>query len=234
MKAAAAGALGVAVSALLGCGATDVVARVAKTSFAALVKASGQRVSLDSTENSWAIASPAGDQVFISPDFSRNNGSGKADMDKPDAEFSFDAKPFLDAGLNPDKLVGAENYAYEIEDGRLMLHFELGDQAFSKNAAASIDGAFSEIVRTQRDRIGYHEKLDHYGIKLGGGNMLEWAKDLSKNDKDLVWVLNPGPFIAAGLDPAKVAGWAFAKVELKDDAGKTVLEDKLLKPFDLQ
>ncbi len=57
---------------------------------------------------------------------------------------------------------------------------------------------------------------------------------MAKNDKDIVWVLNPEPFIAAGVDPAKIKGWAFAKVETKDDAGKTVFVDKLLKPFDLK
>ena len=89
-------------------------------------------------------------------------------------------------------------------------------------------------MKTQRQRIGYHKKLDHYGIKLGGGNTVEWAKDISKNDKDIVWALNPAPFIAAGLNPAKVQGWLFAKVESKDAKGKTLVEDKLLKPFNLK
>ncbi len=39
---------------------------------------------------------------------------------------------------------------------------------------------------------------------LGNGNMFEWAKDMQKNDKDIVFVLNPQPFIDAGVDPAKV------------------------------
>ena len=37
----------------------------------------------------------------------------------------------------------------------------------------------------------------------------------------------------AGVDPAKVTGWVFAKVEIKDESGKPVSVDKFLKAFDL-
>jgi hypothetical protein len=220
---------------LVGCAGTDVVGKVAKTSFKAVIDASKDRVSHSDKDGAWALASAAGDQVLFATDFSANNASGSgADMDKPDVEFSFEAAPFLAAGLDPAKLVAPEGIKYELEDGMLMLHFELGSDKFAADAEKSLEATFSEIVRTQRQKIGYHEKLDHYGIKLGGGNMFEWAKDMSKNDKDIVWVLNPAPFIAAGLDPAKVSGWLFAKVESKDPKGKTVFEDKLLKPFNLE
>jgi hypothetical protein len=48
-----------------------------------------------------------------------------------------------------------------------------------------------------------------------------------------VFVLNPEPLIAAGVDPQKVEGWAFAKVEVHMD-GKPTEVDKFLKPFDLK
>lgn len=89
-------------------------------------------------------------------------------------------------------------------------------------------------MKFQRVRIGYHEALDHYGIKLGNGNMFEWAKNMATNDKDIVFVLNPEPFIAAGADPSRIDGWIFAKVETKDDKGKPILADRLLKPFNLR
>jgi hypothetical protein len=220
---------------LAGCGATDVVAKVANSSFKAVAQASGDRVSWSQEDESWALASPAGDELLLSSDFSRNAGAGSmADMEKPDAEFSFDVAPFIAAGLDLAKLPMAEGIRYEIEGDRFMYHFELGSDKFPADARKSLEAAFAEIVRTQRPRIGYHEKLDHYGLKLGNGNMFEWAKDISKNDKDIVWVLNPEPFIAAGVDPAKIQGWAYAKVETKDEAGKTIFVDKLLKPFDLR
>jgi len=230
----AAGAAAILALGLAGCSATDVVAKVANGSFKALALASKERVKWAEEDRAWALASTAGDEVFFSSNFARNaSPGGMADMDKPDVEFSFDAAPFIEAGLDVGKLPPVDGVKYELEDGRFMLHFELSRDAFSDEAAKSIEATFSEIVRTQRSRIGYHEKLDHYGIKLGDGNMFEWAKDMSKNDKDIVWVLNPAPFIAAGVDPAKIRGWVFAKVETKDDAGKTILVDKLLKPFDI-
>jgi hypothetical protein len=71
-------------------------------------------------------------------------------------------------------------------------------------------------------------------VNLGGGNLFEWAKDMGTNDKDIVFVLNPEPFIAAGVDPGKIRGWDFAKVTVDDANGKPVQVDKILKPFDLQ
>ncbi|MDR3325447.1 MAG: hypothetical protein LBS82_05645, partial [Spirochaetaceae bacterium] len=68
---------------------------------------------------------------------------------------------------------------------------------------------------------------------VGGGNLFEWAKDMSVNDKDIVFVLNPEPFIAAGTDPNAIDGWAFAPVTVDDENGKPVVVDKLLKPFNL-
>jgi hypothetical protein len=218
------------------CAGTDVVGKVAKTSFKAVLDASKDKVSFSKEDESWVLTSPAGDEAMFSTNFARNaaGSGGMADMDKPDVEFTFDAAPFIAAGLDVAKLPMVEGIKYEIEGDRFMLHFELGNDAFATDAAKSFEATFAEIVRTQRSRIGYHEKLDHYGIKLGNGNMFEWAKDISKNDKDIVWVLNPAPFIAAGVDPSKISGWAFAKVETKDDAGKTIFEDKLLKPFNLK
>jgi hypothetical protein len=219
---------------LAGCGSTDVVAKVANSSFKAVAQASGDRVKWAPQDESWMLSSPAGDEVLFSPDFARNASGGMADMDRPDVEFSFDAAPFVAAGLDLARLPKTDGIKYEIEEGRFMYHFELGSDNFAADAKKSLEATFAEIVRTQRTRIGYHEKLDHYGIKLGDGNMFEWAKDLAKNDKDIVWVLNPGPFVAAGVDPSKIQGWVFAKVESKDEAGTAVFVDKLLKPFDLK
>lgn len=230
-----AGASALAIAALAGCGATDVVAKVANTSFDAIVSALPSGPTWSDSDYAWTLSSPNGDHLLLSSDFSHNNASGaSADLDKPDAEFVFDAAPFIAAGLDITKLPAADGIKYELEDGKFMIHFELGSDTFAPDAKKSIDATFAEIVKFQRSRIGYHEKLDHYGIKLGNGNMFEWAKDMATNDKDIVFVLNPEPFIAAGVDPLKIDGWVFAKVETKDDAGKAITVDKLLKPFNLK
>ena len=233
VRASVLAAVAVAAFGAVGCSSTDVVARIADSSFKAVADASAGRVKWSDQDQAWTLSSPAGDEVSFSSDFSRNNSAAGVDFEAPDVEFSFDAAPFVAAGLDIAKLPKAPGIEYELEDGRFMYHFELGSEKFSADARKSLEATFAEIVRTQRARIGYHEKLDHYGIRLGNGDMLEWAKDMSKNDKDLVFVLDPAPFIAAGVDPAKIQGWSFAKVETKDDSGKTIQVDKLLRPFNL-
>jgi len=218
-------AVTLAAASLVGCSATDVVAKVANTSFAAVVAASGSGVAWSDEDQAWGLPSPSGDKFLLSADFS-GNGS--------DAQFAFDAAPFVAAGLDVAKLPATEGIKYELEDGKFMFRFELGSDKFSPEAKKTIGATFADLVKFQRTRVGYHEKLDHYGIKLGNDNMFEWAKDMSTNDKDIVFVLNPEPFIAAGVDPSKIEGWAFAKVETKDEAGKTIQVDKLLKPFNLK
>jgi hypothetical protein len=219
-------ALGLALAlSAAGCSSTDVVAAWAKKSFAAVAQASAARLSWSDAGRAWQLSSPGGDIVSLSADFSKPG---------PDVSFSFDAAPFAAAGLDVSKMGAAAGLGYALEGGRLVYSFELGGEAFGADASKSIEADFAEILKNHRARIGYHEKLDHYGIKLGGGNMLEWAKDLGTNDKDLVFVLDPGPFIAAGLDPAKIEGWVFAAVDTKDDSGRPVKVDKLLKPYDLK
>lgn len=254
LLAAAAIALLTALVLLTGCSSkgdgTDVVAKFSKSSFAALLDAAKDKVSWSVEDSSWVLESPGGDKFLLAVDFSRNSskdsmpGAAMPDMAVPDAELVFDAAPFLAAGLDQEKLATVvpadSNFIYEIEDGMFMLHFELGSAAFaglSPEDAAKEGGfakTFDAFVASQRARIGYHAKLDHYNIALGGGNMIEWAKDMAKNDKDLVFVLEPAPLIAAGLDPAKLEGWIYADVAVVNDTGKEVLVKKLLRPFDLK
>ena len=206
---------------LAACQATDVVAKVASTSFEAVLKKIPDKIQADDATNSWALTSPTGERFTWSKDFA---GAGT-----PDAMLEFDAKPFIDAGLDVTKLPEGM-----IVGDKIVYKAELGDEKFNYTGDPKPLDSFKEIVRTNRDVIGYHEKLDHYGIALGNGNMFEWAKDMNTNDKDIVFVLNPQPFIDAGVKPDSIEGWLFAKVEMKDKNGKPEQVDKLLKPFDLK
>mgnify|MGYP003614764389 FL=1 len=76
--------------------------------------------------------------------------------------------------------------------------------------------------------------MDHFGIKLGNGNMFEWAQDTASNDKDIVFVLDPEFIGQYGADVANIEGWLYADVEVMDEDGKLVTVKKLLKPFDLE
>lgn len=210
---------------LAACQATDVVGKVAVTSFEAVLNKIPDKISSDEANNGWSLESPTGERFVWGKDFSKEG--------MPDLMLEFDAKPFVDAGLDVNKLP-KETYLYVSSMDKLMIHAELSNDQFTYNGEAKPLDSFKKLVETNRDNIGYHEKLDHYGTAFGDGNMFEWAKDMSTNDKDIVFVLNPQPFIDAGVDPGKVEGWVFAKVPVKDDNGKEIEVDKLLKPFDLK
>ena len=200
----------------------DVVGKESVTSFGAVLSAVPDRVTPDEENGGWSLAAPDGTARFIwSRDYSKSP--------LHDVMMELDAQPFLDAGLDTDKL--PESFAFH--DGKLMVGTKLGKDELKYSGEATPLASYEHIVSKYRDAVGYHMALDHYNVSLGGGNLFEWAKDMDKNDKDIVFVLNPEPFIAAGVDPNAVAGWVFAKVSVDID-GKPQEVDKLLKPFDLK
>lgn len=136
------------------------------------------------------------------------------------------AQPFVDAGLDLEKLDG-----WVYKDGILSMRLILENDAPAEEASPLT--IYNEVLKNHRSEIGYHTALDHFNIAFGSGNMFEWAKDLETNDKDVVFVLNPEPFTAAGVDPNRVEGWTFAKVSVTIN-GKATEVDKLLKPFNLE
>lgn len=216
--------LSLAVS-LAACQATDVVAKFAVTSFEAVLNKIPEKIASDEANNAWALTSPNGERFIWGKDFSREG--------IPDIMLEFDSQPFANAGLDASKLP-KDIYYYDSNVNKLMVRSELGNEKFTYNGEATPLDSFKKLVETHRDNIGYHAALDHYGVALGNGNMFEWAKDMNTNDKDIVFVLNPQPFIDAGVDPGKVEGWVFAKVKVMDNKGKAIEVDKLLKPFDLK
>ncbi len=205
-----------------GCQKADLVGQYADTTYAALLEKGGLTVSSDADLNAWALTSPTGERFL----WTQDSAAGKLDLIQ-----EFDAAPFLDAGLKPEML--PDTYLYDAAAGLLQVTADLGETPYNYTGEKTPLSSFEQITANYRESIGYHEVLDHYGVAFGGGNMFEWAKDMTTNDKDMVFVLNPEPFIKAGVDPAAVEGWAFAKVQVKDASGKTEEVDKLLKPFEL-
>jgi hypothetical protein len=153
-----------------------------------------------------------------------------------DVMMTFNAAPFVDAGLDIAKLPPSITFNSFV-NGELVICSKLtpapADKPETESAPTAL-AAYERIVNFYRNAIGYHAELDHYGISLGNGNMFEWAKNLATNDKDIVFVLNPEPFINAGVDVTKIKGWTFAKVTVDDENGKPIKVDKILKPFDLK
>lgn len=237
--AAAAGlAIAVSLTACAGPSALDVVGRQSITSFEKVMDTIPDRVKADEENVGWALTAPDDSARFIwSEDYS------KAPLH--DVMLELNAQPFLDAGLDPEKL--PESYAFYEGDTLngateklLMVGKKLGSDTPSYQGAATPLAAYEQIVDQYRDHINYHTSLDHFGVMLGDGNMFEWAKDMKTNgtdksvqDKDIVFVLNPEPLVAAGVDPEKVEGWAYAQVTVELD-GKMQEVWKFLKPFDLK
>ncbi len=207
-----------------GCQATDLVAKVAVTSFDALTKAIPDQVSYDSAKEGWAVTGLDGrDRIILNKDFSSN---------QPDIALELDAAPFLDAGLDAEKLP-KDQYLYDASTGKITMPFEYGADKFGENAKKSTLDTFKQIVKTHRDIVGYHEEGDHYKISLGNGNLFAWAKDLSTNKTDIAFILNPGPWIKAGMDTGKIKEWIFVKMPVTDKDGKPAKVDVLMKGFDV-
>ena len=198
----------------------DVVADKSISSFESVINE--LPIEADSEDSSWILTAPDNSAKFLwSKDFSSTTDY--------DVKLEFDSQPFINAGLDISKLPEGAIYG-----DKIILGTDLSDEKSTYNGEATPLDSYKKIVEKSRDSIGYHAALDHYGIDLENGNMFEWAKDISTNDKDIVFVLNPQLFIDAGVNPQEVEGWVFAKVETMDKDGKKIEVDKFLKPFDLK
>lgn len=210
---------------LAGCTATDVVATTAFKSFSAMIEALPRGVDEDMTLQGWSITSPDGDIFRWSSDFSLAN--------QPDLVIDIDAEPFILAGLDISQL-DSTLYTFDATTNRLSYLAELGQDPLTQAGQTNGLKAFEAIIKAYRSSIGYHDAMDHYGIALGDGHMLEWAKDLSTNDKDLVFIINPEPFINAGVNPELLESWVYGEVEMMDANNKTFHVYKFLRPYQLK
>jgi len=220
--------LSVMLSAMLmavSCDKLDTVGNYSIRSFSELLGSAPELVSKDEVNSGWSFAAPDNSARFI---WSRSFASSPVF----DVMLEFNAVPFIAAGLDPKRLPG--NFYFNKENNLLTVGTKLGTELLSYNGEATPLASYEHIVKLKRQAIGYHGELDHYGVDVGNGNMFEWAKDLKTNDKDIVFVLNPEPFIAAGADPDRIESWLFTKVTVDDKNGKPVQVDKILKPFDLR
>jgi hypothetical protein len=207
---------------LSACQSPDVVARDSAASFGTLLAAIPDRITPDDNIGGYALEAPDGSARFLwSQDFSRGSVY--------DVWLETDIMPFVEAGLDTAKL--PEGVVHE---GLIIVGADFGKQPPGYPGEATAQKAFEQIVKYKRDSIKYNKAADQYSIDLGGGHMFEWAGKFAENDKDIVFVLNPQPFTAAGTDPNKIPGWTFAKVEKVDGKGNTVQADMLLKPFNIQ
>lgn len=190
--------LSTALFALSACQATDVVANYAIKSFDEITPVLADKI-LKSDKNV-TIISPSDTERFVF-------GS--------EPKLSFSIAPFIAAGLDITKLP-SEIIATDTEI------------VIAVQNSSVTNPTFEKLIRENRNSLEYHTDHDIYELLLGNGNAFRWAKDINSNERDIVFVLNPEPLIAAGLDPEKLDGWKFTKVKVMED-GKTIEVDKLLK-----
>ncbi|WP_236354736.1 hypothetical protein [Konateibacter massiliensis] len=212
-----------------GCSSLDVVSQDSVSSFDKVLSAIPDSVTADEAIGGWSLSAPDNSVRFLwSQDYSQSPSF--------DIMLEVDAEPFLNAGLDPEKL--PDNYIFS--DNKLIVGTKLGDDKLVYKDAATPIASYEQIVTNYGKSVGYHTAMDHYNVSLGDGNMFEWAKDMDTSsvtketqDKDIVFVLNPEPLIAAGVAPEQVEGWSYATVSVEIN-GKATDVYKFLKPFDLQ
>lgn len=210
-------------------GDLDVIGQGSFRSFGEVLEAASGQLEADEANGGWSLSAPDQSARFVwSQDYSKSPGY--------DVMLEFDAKPFLDAGLDAASLPES----YTVADEKLVVGSDLGDEALVYEVEPTALEAYGQIVKKHRSAVSYHMGGDHYGVGIGHGNGVEWANDLEMNmtskeaqDKDLVFVLNPEPLIAAGVDPEKVEGWNYAVVHGASHGGKSTDSYKFLKPVSL-
>lgn len=197
-----------------GCQNSDVLGNKSIESFKSIIEIEPGNLVDEKSEEGYTV------HKLISPDMKSNFFWGEQ------VGISVAIQPFIEAGLDIAKL------PKEMQSGdQLVISIE--NSGFS-NDDGKADKDFEEFVKADREIIGYHAALDHFGVKLGNGNMFEWAQDVKSNDIDIVFVLNPMMLSEYGTDVSKIEGWVYTDVEMMNDDGEKVIEKKLLKPFNLE
>lgn len=92
--------------------------------------------------------------------------------------------------------------------------------------------AFNDIVKAYPENKGFHNALQHWGLKLPTGEKFEWSRDMSANKADYAMVMFADPLIKAGLDVNKLDKneWIF---EPAGTAEGEDLPNRLIKPYNV-
>jgi len=190
------GAMGVGIGiALASCAELDVIAQKAPGSFARVMELAG----LEDSGDRWEAELSGRVSITIE----KRRGPYALLV-------SFDAAPFLAAGFDQDS-----SGPFALQGGSL----ELWSSVPGAGGLKSPEEAIAAIARDERKRLGWHAALDHYGVDLAPGVMLEWARD-------------PAAIGGPDFRPGEVEGWIYADVEIEREGRKSAVK-RLLKPWSL-
>ncbi|HWQ58005.1 MAG TPA: hypothetical protein VN540_03220 [Clostridia bacterium] len=199
---------------LSGCAALDVVRTESEGSLDGILSAYPTLLAGDESDLYMRLSVDGETALLVSRDFEQSGDE--------DVLIETPLQPFLDAGLDADKLT--EGYRADGAALYIVAGYGEGTSAHADFADALLDAAAYDPAL-----LTYHQALDHFGVVLPRGKF-EWAKDYTNNDKDIIFVLDAAALRALGVDVANVSGWAL--VTMQDEAGKDF--DVLLKPYALE
>jgi len=80
----------------------------------------------------------------------------------------------------------------------------LSEVGYDRAVSGSKEGdnaltAFNEIVKAYPENKGFHNALQHWGLKLPTGEKFEWSKDMSANKADYAMVMLADPLESSFL-----------------------------------
>lgn len=199
--------------------------------FNEIVKTYPEKKGFHSELQHWGFELPTGEKFEWSKDMSAN---------KADLAMVVLADPLVEAGLDISKLdknewlyepAGKDDAGVELPN-RLIKPYNVSDK---KQASSGSEDSMRRILKADTDIVKYHEKQQHYGLKLGEGNEVQWTEKLGLNDADMIFVLKAEPLIKAGLDINKLegSGWVF-KPASDDDMGTGATPDQIVKIYDIK
>ena len=203
----------------------------ALNAFNEIVKAYPENKGFHSALQHWGYKLPTGEKFEWSKDMSAN---------KADFAMVMLADPLVKAGLDVNKLdknewlyePSAKDYKGEELPNRLIKPYNVSDKKQTSNGS---EDSMRRLLKADTKLIKYHKDQQHFGLKLGEGNEVQWTEKLGLNDADMIFVLKAEPLVKAGLDVNKLegSGWVFKEAS-NDDMGMGANPNQLVKIYDIK
>ncbi len=175
----------------------------------------------------WGLALPGEDK------FEWTKDTSESDID---FAMAMKAEPFVEAGLDPDKLP-SDDYIYLEEStkkkmeapARIAHPFNVSDE---KEVAQGSEDAMRRLLKQNNDLVQYHEEMGRYRLYLGEGYEVQWTDDLTSGEPEITFILQADPLVQAGLDVEELdgSGWVY------QPAGEDEMEsypNRLVMSYDL-
>jgi hypothetical protein len=199
--------------------------------FNKIVKAYPDKKGFHEALKHWGFELPTGEKFEWSKDMSAN---------KADFAMVMLADPLVEAGLDIKKLDENE-WLYEpaAKDdkgndlpNRLIKPYNVSDK---KQASNGSEDSMRRLLKADTDSVKYNKDVEHFGLRLGEGNQVQWTEKLGTNDADMIFVLKAEPLVEAGLDVNKLedSGWVFKEAS-DDDMGMGASPDQIVKIYDIK